>query len=95
MKKALIILALLVIVAVGGYIALQPKGAAVPTPLPAATAQTAPAPASAGTVQKLPANVGASGVYDPSAPAGSAAECAACDQYSGSQKAQCLVSLHC
>ena len=96
MKKALFILALLIIIAVGAYFALKPSGAAAPAPAASqSAAQNAPAALPENTVQKPPADTGAGGVYDPNAPHGSAAECAACGQYSGLQKAQCLAALNC
>jgi hypothetical protein len=96
MKKALWILALLIIIGFGAYVVLMPSGAVAPAPAASQTAaQNAPAQVPADTVQKPPADTGAGGVYDPNAPRGSAAECAACGQYTGSQKAQCLAALNC
>ncbi len=84
--------AIIIIIGVGGYFLLQPQDASAPaTPAPSAVVKTS----TTETSQKPPANVGAAGVYDPNAPKGSAAECVQCDQYNGSQKAQCLVALHC
>jgi cell division protein FtsN len=95
-SRALWVLAVIIIIAAGAYFVLHPSGT-VEAPAPAATVttQSAAAPAPSDTVQKAPADTGASGVYDSNTPAGSAAECAACGQYTGSQKAQCLAALNC
>jgi len=95
MKKALWGLVIIIIIGVAAYFIFAP--ASVPTPGSTATTttQTSVQTSNSPTVQKPPANVGATGVYDTNAPKGSASECAQCDQYSGAQKAQCLVSLNC
>jgi len=95
MKKVLLGLALLIIIALGAYVALRPSAATAPAPTAQVNTHAAATPTETNTIQKPPADTGAGGVYDPNAPAGSAAECAACGQYSGSQKAQCLAALNC
>ncbi|MGC9602739.1 MAG: hypothetical protein ABSE76_03330 [Minisyncoccia bacterium] len=91
-KKALILIALIVI---GGAVyayTSEPTVTNAPmvaTTTPQTVTQTSSAP------QKPAPDQGAGGVYDTSAPPGTPAECAACGQYEGVQKAQCLAALNC
>jgi hypothetical protein len=93
--RALFGLVLIIIIGVGAYVVLKPSGAVAPAPAPTATLEKAPVPKSADAAQKPPNDVGASGVYDANAPKGSAEQCAACNQYQGVQKAQCITALQC
>jgi hypothetical protein len=95
MKKTLWALVIIIIIAGAAYFFLNSPKAQAPAPASTTTVQTQSNAPTSNTVQKPPANVGASGVYDPNARKGSAAECAQCNQYSGAQKGQCLAALNC
>lgn len=92
-KKALLIIAI-VVIAGGAYLYNNQATPASAPSVATSTPQTAPK-SSTSVVQKPAADQGAGGVYDSSAPSGTAAQCAACGQYTGAQEAQCLAALNC
>lgn len=86
---------LAIVIIIGGGIYYFAGTPVTQAPVPAAPQAPAVQTSATTTPEKPPADVGAGGVYDPNAPQGSSAQCAACGQYSGVQKAQCLAALNC
>jgi|GEM_PF-2608580 uncharacterized protein YxeA len=92
-RKVLILIALIIVIVGAVYVyTSEPLVTNAPT-VATSTAQTVTQTSSAP--QKPAPDQGAGGVYDSNAPAGSAEQCAACGQYQGVQKAQCLAALNC
>ena len=92
-KKALICIALIIVI--GGAVYVYTSGPTVTSAPTVATSTAQTATQTSSTTQKPAPDQGAGGVYDSNTPAGSAAQCAECGQYTGAQKAQCLAALNC
>jgi hypothetical protein len=91
-KKVLILVALIVI---GGAVYAYTSEPTVTSAPTVATTTPQAATQTSSAEQKPAPDQGAGGVYDPNAPKGTAEQCAACGEYQGVQKAQCLAALNC
>jgi hypothetical protein len=94
MKRWLLIF-IIVLIGIGAYVYFNPQPAQAPVQNNSSQQTQSSNSASASTSTTLPPNVGATQDSNPNAPAGTAEECAKCSEYTGAQKAECLVSLNC